>query len=69
MLLDFCFARNRPTVCVTGGWVGVDNAWEQEKARSQKNARKFVQRLALPACGRAWILLGSRTNSKPRKCL
>ncbi len=24
-----------------------------------------AQRLALPACGRAWILLGSGKNSKP----
>jgi hypothetical protein len=26
------------------------------------------QRFALPACGRAWILLGSRKNSKRGKC-
>ena len=26
-------------------------------------------RFALPACGRAWTLLGSRENSKPEKCL
>ena len=28
-----------------------------------------AQRLALPACGRAWILPGSRKNSKPGKRL
>ena len=28
-----------------------------------------AQRLALPACGRAWILLGSRKNPKREKCL
>jgi len=28
-----------------------------------------AQRLALPACGRAWTLLESRKNSKPEKCL
>ena len=27
-----------------------------------------AERLALPACGRAWILLGSRKNSKRGKC-
>ena len=28
-----------------------------------------AQRFALPACGRAWTMLGSRKNSKPEKCL
>ncbi len=28
-----------------------------------------AQRFALPACGRAWTLLGSRKNPKPEKCL
>jgi hypothetical protein len=28
-----------------------------------------AQRFALPACGRAWILFGSRKNPKPEKCL
>jgi hypothetical protein len=28
-----------------------------------------AERFALPACGRAWILFGSRKNSKPEKCL
>ena len=28
----------------------------------------IAQRLALLALGRAWILLGSRENSKPEKC-
>lgn len=28
-----------------------------------------TERFALPACGRAWILLGSRKNSKREKCL
>jgi hypothetical protein len=28
-----------------------------------------TQRFALPACGRAWTMLGSRKNSKPEKCL
>ena len=28
-----------------------------------------AQRIALPACGRAGILLGNRKNSKPEKCL
>jgi len=27
-----------------------------------------AQRFALPACGRAWTMLGSRKNSKPEKC-
>ena len=27
-----------------------------------------AERFALPACGRAWILLGSRKNSKRGKC-
>jgi len=27
------------------------------------------QRFALPACGRAWILFGSRKSPKPEKCL
>ena len=31
--------------------------------------RQAAQRFALPACGRAWTLLGSRKNSKPEKCL
>jgi hypothetical protein len=26
----------RPTVGVTGGWVGVDSAWEQEKLEARK---------------------------------
>ena len=30
--------------------------------------RYAAERLALPACGRAWILLGSRKNSKRGKC-
>ena len=28
-----------------------------------------AQRFALPACGRAWILFGSKKNSKREKCL
>jgi hypothetical protein len=28
-----------------------------------------AERFALLALGRAWILLGSRENSKPEKCL
>ena len=28
-----------------------------------------AQRFALPACGRAWKMLGSRKNPKPEKCL
>jgi hypothetical protein len=32
-------------------------------------SREASQRLALPACGRAWTLLGSRENSKREKCL
>jgi len=28
-----------------------------------------AQRLALPACGRAWTMFGSRKNPKPEKCL
>jgi malate synthase len=28
-----------------------------------------AERFALPACGRAWILFGSRKNSKRGKCL
>jgi len=27
------------------------------------------QRIALPACGRVWTMLGNRKNSKPEKCL
>jgi len=27
---------SRPTVCVTGRWAGVDNAWEQEKPEARK---------------------------------
>jgi len=30
---------------------------------------KTAQRFALPACGRAWTLFGSRKNLKPEKCL
>jgi len=30
------YARVRPTVCVTGGWVGVDKAWEEENAEARK---------------------------------
>ena len=26
----------RPTVCVTGRWAGVDNAWEQDKLEARK---------------------------------
>ena len=26
----------RPTVCVTGRWAGVDNAWEQKKPETRK---------------------------------
>ena len=41
------------------------------------NQRRFLhllfgaasQRFALPACGRAWTLFGSRKNSKREKCL
>jgi hypothetical protein len=31
-------AGGKPTVCVSGVWVGVDNAWEQEKLKARKNA-------------------------------
>ena len=31
--------------------------------------RTAAERIALPACGRAGILLGNRKNSKPEKCL
>jgi len=31
----FC-SFSRPTVCVTGRWAGVDNAWEQEKIDARK---------------------------------
>lgn len=26
----------RPTVCVSGGWAGVDSVWEQEKPEARK---------------------------------
>jgi len=29
----------------------------------------FAQRLALPACGRAWEMFESRKSPKPEKCL
>jgi hypothetical protein len=30
------FGRSQPTVCVTGGWVDVDKAWEEEKLEARK---------------------------------
>jgi len=30
------FARNCPTVCVTGAGAGADSAWEQEKLEARK---------------------------------
>src|SRR5665811_1258244 len=30
------FGFHRLTVCVTGRWAGVDNAWEQEKLEARK---------------------------------
>jgi hypothetical protein len=35
-LPNYCFARNCPTVCVSGGWAGVDSAWEQRKLEARK---------------------------------
>jgi len=34
----FCldYARERPTVCVTCVWAGVDKVWEQEKLEARK---------------------------------
>ena len=29
-------SRNRPTVCVTCVWAGVDSVWEQEKPEARK---------------------------------
>jgi len=57
--LLFTSWRSRPTVCVSGLWAGVDNAWEQEKpearkmlenaAESHKSTARFVgQPLRLP---------------------
>jgi hypothetical protein len=37
-------------------------------ANAVKTDFEIVERFALPACGRAWILLGSRKNPKPEKC-
>jgi len=36
------FTIVRLTVCVTGRWVGVDKAWEQEK----REARKMLEKTA-----------------------
>jgi len=47
--------RQRPTVCVSGLWAGVDKVWKREKlearkmlinrAESHKSAARFVGRL------------------------
>jgi hypothetical protein len=34
MMIDLLF--NRPTVCVTCWWAGVDSAWEQKKLEARK---------------------------------
>ena len=35
-ILRIWFCDQRPTVCVTCVWAGVDNAWEQEKPEARK---------------------------------
>jgi len=37
-------------------------------AMQSKTIYLDAQRFALPACGRAWTMLGSRKNPKPEKC-
>jgi hypothetical protein len=44
---------SRPTVCVSRWWAGWDSAGEQEKARSQKNARKR-RRIPPVGCTLCW---------------
>ena len=53
---NFHFARNCPTVCVTGGWAGRDNAREQENAEARKNAWKSG-RLPHVQCTLCWKAL------------
>jgi len=33
------FIAKRPTASVSGGWVGVDKAWEQEKLEGRKKPK------------------------------
>ena len=47
--------------------VWVDCSWAE--AKRSLGARLKSNGFALAAVGRAWILLGSRKNSKPEKCL
>ena len=35
-MINTLLCEVRPTVCVTGGWVGEDNAWEQRKLEARK---------------------------------
>jgi hypothetical protein len=34
--IEYPFARGGLTVCVTGGWVGVERAWEEDKLKARK---------------------------------
>jgi hypothetical protein len=55
--IDFFCKRGCPTVCVTGRWAGVDNAWEQRKLEARKmlenaaeshlSSARFVRRFLL----------------------
>jgi len=55
--VQFAIKRERPTVCVSGLWASVDNAWEQKKtearkmlvnrADSHKSTARFVGRFLL----------------------
>ena len=44
-----CYARNCPTVCVTGAGAGVDSVWEQEKLEARKMLENAAESLASSA--------------------
>ena len=51
-----------------GGGNSSPAASGDEKIEVSHFVRLSAQRFALPACGRAWTMLGSRKNPKPEKC-
>jgi len=47
-----CYARGKPTVCVTRAGAGVDSAWEQEKPEARKMPENAAES---PASGARFV--------------
>jgi hypothetical protein len=64
------------TGCIYGRVVGMNHNWRKavievnptNQTKEPENFARVAQRFALPACGWAWTLFGSRKNPKPEKC-